>query len=103
MLHPRPTIVHFHGGGIVGGVWVPYICSSSEHTIRSAHRRPTGPALLQTQLTPKFPPTFQGNGKEDTLVLPDKSQNWLRDMNVKTELDLLDFAGHTLMDVPNPS
>lgn len=62
-------------------------------------------ALLQTRLTSSFPPTFLCHGKDDSLILPAESEfthQHLRDLNVESELHILDSAGHALMDVQSP-
>lgn len=62
-------------------------------------------AILQTQLTESFPPTFLMHGKEDKLVLPAESQltyGRLEELGVEVELHLLEGAGHTLIDETDP-
>lgn len=62
-------------------------------------------AILQTQLTANFPPTFLLHGKEDKLVLPAESQlthDRLEELGVEVELHLLEGAGHTLIDMRDP-
>ncbi|KAL2037163.1 hypothetical protein N7G274_010026 [Stereocaulon virgatum] len=63
-------------------------------------------AILQTQITSDFPPTFLYHGKDDTLILPAESEltyNQLRSLGIEAELHLLEGASHTLMDAHDPS
>lgn len=62
-------------------------------------------AILQTQLTESFPPTFLLHGKKDEVVLPAESQltyDRLQELGVEAELHLLEGAGHTLIDREDP-
>lgn len=62
-------------------------------------------AILQTQLTETFPPTFLLHGKGDRVVLPAESQltyDRLTDLGVEVELHMLEGAGHTLIDEKDP-
>lgn len=62
------------------------------------------PAILQSQLDETFPPTFLMHGKADTLILPRESQHTyqkLRQLGVRTELELLDGADHGLREPPS--
>ena len=62
-------------------------------------------AILQTQLTEHFPPTFLLHGKDDKLVLPVESEltyERLRELGVEAELHMLEGAGHTLIDEKDP-
>ena len=61
--------------------------------------------ILQTQLTGKFPPTFLLHGEEDRFVLPAESQltcDRLRELGVEVELEMLEGAGHVLVDEKDP-
>lgn len=63
------------------------------------------PAILQTQLTENFPATFLLHGREDRLVLPAESQltyDRLRELGVEVQLEMLEGAGHALVDVRDP-
>ena len=58
-------------------------------------------AILQTQITETFPPTFLLHGRDDKVVLPGESQltyERLKELGVEVELHLLEGAGHTLID-----
>ena len=62
---------------------------------------PLRKAILQTQLTENFPPTFLLHGNDDKLVLPAESQltyDRLTELGVEVELHLLEGAGHTMID-----
>ena len=66
---------------------------------------PLRSAILQTQLTETFPPTFLLHGKDDRLVLPAESQltyDRLQELGVEAELHLLEGAGHSLVDGKDP-
>lgn len=66
---------------------------------------PLRTAILQTQLTEKFPPTFLMHGKHDKLVLPAESQltyDRLKELGVEVELHMLEGAGHTLINEKDP-
>lgn len=63
------------------------------------------PAILQTQLTENFPATFLLHGREDRLVLPAESQltyDRLRELGVEVQLEMLEGAGHALVDERDP-
>ena len=58
-------------------------------------------AILQTQLTDTFSPTFLLHGRDDRLVLPAESQltyDRLKELGVEVEMHMLDGAGHALID-----
>lgn len=58
-------------------------------------------AILQTQLTEEFPPTFLMHGEDDGFILPAESQltyDRLTELGVEVELHLLEGAGHALID-----
>ena len=62
-------------------------------------------AILQTQITETFPPTFLLHGKDDKLVLPAESQltyDQLRELGVEVELHMLESASHALIDEKDP-
>ncbi|CAF9908250.1 MAG: hypothetical protein ALECFALPRED_004361 [Alectoria fallacina] len=66
---------------------------------------PLRSAILQTQLTETFPPTFLLHGKDDRLVLPAESQltyDRLQELGVEAELHLLEGASHSLTDGMDP-
>ena len=57
------------------------------------------PAVLQTQIDGKFPPTFLLHGKKDTLVLPAESRNTydtLERAGVEVESEEVENADHAL-------
>ena len=61
-------------------------------------------AVLQTQLTEEFPPTFLMHGKDDTIVLPAESEltyERLKELGVEVEMYLLEGAEHALVDMRN--
>ena len=66
---------------------------------------PLGTAILQTQLTEEFPPTFMMHGQDDKVVLPNESvltYETLMELGVEVELHLLEGAGHRMIDEKDP-
>ena len=62
---------------------------------------PLDTAILQTQLTEDFPPTFMMHGQDDKVVLPNESvftYETLVEFGVEVELHLLEGAGHRMID-----
>ena len=67
---------------------------------------PLDTAVLQTQLTEDFPPTFMMHGQDDRVVLPNESvltYETLLDLGVEVELHLLEGVGHRMIDEKDPS
>ena len=66
---------------------------------------PLGTAILQTQLTEEFPPSFMMHGQDDKVVLPNESvltYETLMELGVEVELHLLEGAGHRMIDEKDP-